>query len=219
MGKLTAQAIVEQALEIGDTEGLDAVTIRRLATDLGVTPMALYWHFKNKEQLLVGMADHLISDFAPEPADDRSWQCRLRDLAEGLIRVLRRYPCAKNVLAQVDQAAVPSFLVVWDLALGLAREAGFSIEESCLISKYLLQSAIAIADAPVHFASGRTPEEVAELVRVKRLGLESLPADRYPNLVEMAGPMVEGMSPGFYDAFGVDLVLTGIETLAAARRP
>lgn len=217
MGKLTAEAIVERALEIGDAEGLDAVTIRRLATELGVTPMALYWHFKNKEQLLVGMADHLIDGFAAKPADQRSWQEQLRDLVEGLIRTLRNYPCAKNVLEQVDQTEVPSFLKVWDQALGLARTAGFSTEESCLISKYLLQSAIAIADAPVRLRPGRTPDEVQEIVRIKRLGLQSLPADRYPHLVEMAGPMVEGMDPDFYDSFGVDLVLCGIEALARSR--
>ncbi|WP_250575437.1 TetR/AcrR family transcriptional regulator [Nonomuraea sediminis] len=217
MGKLTAEAIVERALEIGDAEGLDAVTIRRLATELGVTPMALYWHFKNKEQLLVGMADHLVDGFAAKPADERSWQEQLRDLVEGLIRTLRSYPCAKNVLEQVDQTEVPSFLKVWDQALGLARTAGFSTEESCLISKYLLQSAIAIADAPVHLRPGRTPDEVQEIVRVKRLGLQSLPVDRYPHLVEMAGPMVEGMDPDFYDSFGVDLVLSGIEALARSR--
>ncbi|GGO60437.1 TetR/AcrR family transcriptional regulator [Nonomuraea cavernae] len=217
MGKLTAQAIVERALRVGDTEGLDAVTIRRLAADLGVTPMALYWHFKNKEQLLIGMADHLIAGFVPEPADDRPWQRRLRDLAEGLIRTLRAHPCAKGVLEQVGQTEVPNFLAVWDHALGLARTAGFNREESCLISKYLLQGAISIADAPVHFDRSRTPEEVAEIHRVKRLALESLPADRYPHLVEMAGPMSGGGDTGLYDTFGVDLLLSGIEALAARR--
>ncbi|WP_236003660.1 TetR/AcrR family transcriptional regulator [Nonomuraea antri] len=217
MGKLTARSIVERALEIGDTDGIDAVTIRRLATDLGVTPMALYWHFKNKDQLLVGMADHLIADFVPEPADERPWQVRLRELTVGLIGTLRAHPCAKAVLEQVDQTAVPNFLAVWDLALGLARTAGFDVEESCLISKYLLTSVIAIADAPVHFQSAHTPAEIAELVRVKRLGLQSLPVEKYPHLVEMATPMAGALDPGLYDSFGVELVMSGIEALAAKR--
>ncbi|MFG1945617.1 TetR/AcrR family transcriptional regulator [Nonomuraea sp. NPDC048826] len=216
MGKLSADAIIERALQIGDAEGLDAVTIRRLATDLGVTPMALYWHFKNKEQLLIGMAGHLIAGFAFRPADDRPWQDRLRDLMERLIRTLRAHPCAKNVLEQINQTEVPAFLAVWDETLGLAASAGFTPEESCLITKYLLQGAISIADAPVHFDASRTPEEVAEIVRVKRLAIESLPADRYPNLVAMAGPMVQN-SPHLYDTFGVDLILAGVEALAARR--
>ncbi|WP_235994680.1 TetR/AcrR family transcriptional regulator [Nonomuraea montanisoli] len=217
MGKLSATAIVERALEIGDTEGLDAVTIRRLATDLGVTPMALYWHFKNKEQLVIGLADHLIAGFAPEPDDDRPWRESMRDLIEGLVGLLRTHPCAKSVLEQVDQVAVPSFLAVWNQALGLARQAGFDTEQSCLISKYILQSAIAIADAPVHYSARYTQEEAAEIVRRKRVGLQSLPADRYPYLVEMAAPMVGGISRETYDVFGVDLILSGIESLAARR--
>ncbi|WP_240973756.1 TetR/AcrR family transcriptional regulator [Nonomuraea composti] len=214
MGKLTAQAIAERALEIGDTEGIDAVTIRRLATDLGVTPMALYWHFKNKEQLLIGMADHLIGGFAPKPADDRPWQAQLRDLTEGLIRALRRHPCARNVLEQIDPVAVPNFLAVWNHALGLARAAGFGVDESCLITKYLLQSAIAIADAPVH---GQAEPDRETRVRAKMVGLQSLPVETYPYLVEMARPLVGGTDPVLYDTFGVDLVLGGIEALAARR--
>jgi AcrR family transcriptional regulator len=217
MGKLTARAIAERALEIGDVEGLDAVTIRRLASDLGVTPMALYWHFKNKEQLIIGMADHLIGGFAPKPADERPWQEQLRDLTEGLINTLRTHPCAKHVIEQIDAVAVPNFLAVWDQALGLARAAGFSVEESCLITKYLLQSAIAIADAPVHHQAFLPGEDFAQQVRSKQLGLQSLPGERYPHLVEMAGPLVEPKDPHLYDTFGVDLVLSGIEALAARR--
>ncbi|MEV4076789.1 TetR/AcrR family transcriptional regulator [Nonomuraea fuscirosea] len=214
MGKLTARAIAERALEIGDAEGLEAVTIRRLATDLGVTPMALYWHFKNKEQLLVGMADHLIGGFAPKPADERPWQDQLRDLIEGLIRTLRTHPCAKSVIEQIDPVEVEHFLVVWDRALGLARTAGFSVDESCLITKYLLQSAIAIADAPVHVRADCNWEEQ---VRIKQVGLQSLPVQRYPHLVQSAGALAGGTPPGLYDTFGVDLVLSGIESLAARR--
>ena len=59
--KLTRAAVLERAAKLADADGLDAVTIRRLAQELGVTPMALYWHFKNKDELLVGLVDHLLS--------------------------------------------------------------------------------------------------------------------------------------------------------------
>ncbi|MEU6999899.1 TetR family transcriptional regulator [Nonomuraea sp. NPDC046570] len=215
MGKLTADAIVERALEIGDAEGLDSVTIRRLATDLGVTPMALYWHFKNKEQLLAGMADHLVDGFAPRSGDGRPWQEELRELVEGLIRVLRRHPCAKDVLEQTDHTDVPSFLKVWNGSLGLARSAGFGPKESCLISRFLLEGAISIAGSSGHVHRRLPDDEAAELRRVKRLRLQSLPVGVYPYLVEMAEPMAEGGDEEFYDSFGVDLLLGGIDTLAA----
>ncbi|NUT10310.1 MAG: hypothetical protein HOQ38_07515 [Nonomuraea sp.] len=55
------------------------------------------------------------------------------------------------------------------------------------------------------------------MVRVKRVGLQSLPIEKYPHLVEMASPLVAGAEPALYDSFGVDLVLCGIEALAARR--
>ncbi len=217
MGKLTREAVVEQALLIGDTEGLQTVTIRRLAQDLGVTPMALYWHFKNKEQLIVGMADHLVRGFVVEVDHTRPWQEQLRGLVAGLVRVLRRYPCAAFVLEEVDPMGVPSFLRVWDTALGLARWAGFGYDESCLISKYLLQGAIALAVGPVNRRMGMTVQEGVEAARVKRITLQSLPPDVYPHIVEMAAPLVEGGDAELYDTFGIDLLMAGIEALAARR--
>ncbi|GII04292.1 TetR/AcrR family transcriptional regulator [Planobispora takensis] len=216
MGKLTREAVVGQALEIGDAEGLGGVTIRRLAQELGVTPMALYWHFKNKEQLVVGMADHLIQGFVIEEDFSAPWREQLHELVTGLVRVLRRHPCAVQVVDEVDQMAVPSFLRVWDTALGLAKRAGFDYEESCLISRYLLQGAIALAGGPMRRrCPGLSEGEAAERLRVKRLTLQSLPPDVYPHIVEMAVPLAEGADAGLYDTFGVDLLIGGIEAMAA----
>ncbi|MEV7012346.1 TetR family transcriptional regulator [Streptosporangium sp. NPDC051022] len=217
MGKLTREAVVEQALRIGDAEGLQAVTIRRLAQDLGVTPMALYWHFKNKEQLTVGMADHLVHGFVVVENHARPWNDQLRELVAGLVRVLRRHPCAASVLEEVDQMEVPSFLRVWDTALGLTRRAGFTHEESCLISKYLLRGTTALAAGPANRRPGMTEREAAESARVKRITFQSLPQDAYPHIVEMAVPLVEGCATEVYDTFGVDLLMSGIEALAARR--
>ncbi|MEV8630986.1 TetR family transcriptional regulator [Streptosporangium sp. NPDC051023] len=217
MGKLTREAVVEQALRIGDAEGLQAVTIRRLAQDLGVTPMALYWHFKNKEQLTVGMADHLVCGFVVAEDHTRPWDEQLRGLVTGLIRVLRRHPCAASVLEEVDQMEVPNFLRVWDTALGLIRRAGFTPEESCLISKYLLRGTATLAAGPVNRRQGRTEQEVAESARVKRITFQSLPQDAYPHIVEMAAPLAEGSAAEVYDTFGVDLLMSGIKALAACR--
>ncbi len=65
---LSRAAIVDRALSIADAEGLDAVTIRRLGQELGVTPMALYWHVKNKEELLDAMGDRLFDDVVIDAA-------------------------------------------------------------------------------------------------------------------------------------------------------
>ena len=68
--ELSRAAIVERALTVMDTEGPDAVTIRRIAQEFGVTPMALYWHVANKDELLAAMGDALLADVTP-PAVDR----------------------------------------------------------------------------------------------------------------------------------------------------
>src|SRR5919199_6327039 len=88
---LTPRAVVEGALALADAEGLDAVTIRRLANELGVTPMALYWHFKTKDDLLAGLADRVLDALAlPEETGD--WARDLRGLMEALVGALRPHP-------------------------------------------------------------------------------------------------------------------------------
>ncbi|MEU1733653.1 TetR family transcriptional regulator [Streptosporangium sp. NPDC020145] len=217
MGKLTRDAVIDQALRIGDAEGLQAVTIRRLAQDLGVTPMALYWHFKNKEQLTVGMGDHLMRGFATQEDATGPWNERLRGLVADLVGILRRHTCAASVLEEVDQMEVPSFLRVWDTALGLINQAGFTYEESCLVARYLLKGAIALAGGEARDRRRPSDHEAAEVKRIKRLSLQSLPRESYPHLVEMATPLVDGCSAEVYDTFGVDLLIGGVEVMAARR--
>ena len=69
--------VADRALAIADAEGIEAVTIRRLATELGVTPMALYWHFRTKEDLLAGLADRVLDDLEV-PARSGDWAVDLR---------------------------------------------------------------------------------------------------------------------------------------------
>src|SRR5580692_4796056 len=57
--RLTRAAVVDRALALADKAGLDALTIRKLATELGVTPMALYWHFHGKDELLNGLTEKI----------------------------------------------------------------------------------------------------------------------------------------------------------------
>ena len=80
---LTRQAIVDQALGIGDAEGLEAVSVRRLATELDVTPMALYRHVKDKQDLINAMYEAIVEGFDPDSPKLR-WVERLeRRYGEG----------------------------------------------------------------------------------------------------------------------------------------
>src|SRR5215831_19332597 len=77
---LTRRAIVERALELGDAEGLEAVSLRRLATELGVTPMALYRHVKDKQDLVNAMYEAIVEDFELQTPvrSGTKWTTRLR---------------------------------------------------------------------------------------------------------------------------------------------
>src|SRR5215469_16493254 len=101
--RLTRDAVVDQALQLADADGLDALTIRKLATRLGVTPMALYWHFRGKEELLEGLAERVWSEIDVNVAAAEPWPAQLRRLLDSLIRVLRAHPAAPQLLLQTEK--------------------------------------------------------------------------------------------------------------------
>src|SRR6266536_99602 len=96
--RLSKSAVVGRALALADAEGLDALTVRRLAQELGVTPMALYWHFRSKEELLTGLATQIWGEIRTDIDAGASWPQQLRSLLESLIQVLRAHPCASQLL-------------------------------------------------------------------------------------------------------------------------
>src|SRR6516162_9394886 len=101
--RLTRAAVVDRALRLADADGMDALTIRKLAGELGVTPMALYWHFRSKDELLEGLAERVWSEI--DIAVDRSapWPAQLRGLLESLLQVLRAHPAAPQLLVQGEK--------------------------------------------------------------------------------------------------------------------
>src|SRR5215204_92229 len=89
---LTPRTVVEGALALAEAEGLGAVTIRRLAKELGVTPMALYWHFGSKDELLDGMAARIFEEVDLSVVDASArWQEQLRALLGSMVGVLRSH--------------------------------------------------------------------------------------------------------------------------------
>ena len=83
----------DHALKLADADGLDALTIRKLAQDLGVTPMALYWHFRSKEDLLEGVAERVWGEIDVTSTVRRRGRS-FRALLESLVGVLRAHPSA-----------------------------------------------------------------------------------------------------------------------------
>ncbi|WP_070019814.1 TetR/AcrR family transcriptional regulator [Streptomyces nanshensis] len=129
-GSLGRDEIVGAALHIARTDGLHALTIRRLAADLGASRMALYRHVADKDALIDlvmnAVAEHSM---LPPPTQDGTWQERLRRLAESIRGELRTYPGLTDILmTRANQG--PGALRCVETILELLAEAGLKTEEA-----------------------------------------------------------------------------------------
>jgi AcrR family transcriptional regulator len=213
--RLSRSAVVGRALQLADAEGIDALTIRRLATVLGVTPMALYWHFRNKEELIAGVADRIWSEVRSDVDPDANWTNQLRSLLESLISVLRAHPSASQLLLGADKLG-PACRQVTEVALGVLHDAGFDAVHAAEIVKSALWTGLMLVMSEPGFNPGMPEDEHAELMRRKQIELASLPPDRYPRLVEVALPMT-ACGPDaleFHYRFGTDFFIAGVQTMA-----
>jgi TetR/AcrR family transcriptional regulator, tetracycline repressor protein len=216
--RLTRTTVIERALELADTEGLEAVTIRRLAAELGVTPMALYWHFKNKDELLSALADHLLAALVAELDPDRPWNGRLRAMVTALVEQTRAHPYLSTLLPVIDKSPTESYRQVTDAVIGMLTEAGFTLRQADQVATYLLLGATAMVSCQPG-GVGNDEEEAAELLRQQRLALEHLPPGRYPHLSALAATLSNRPDLSAYYSFGIDLLLSAVESTAAAKRP
>jgi TetR/AcrR family transcriptional regulator, tetracycline repressor protein len=112
-----------EALALADAEGLAGLTIRRLAARLGVTPNALYRYFRQKDQLLDALAEHIFTAVAlPEP-DDREWFVQLRGLLVAFVDALRPHPAVAGLTQTRILLSEPGINIA-ERALALLRGQG-----------------------------------------------------------------------------------------------
>jgi TetR/AcrR family tetracycline transcriptional repressor len=216
--KLSKAAVVERALALADELGLEALTIRRLAQELGVTPMALYWHFRSKETLLAGLGDRVWAeiDVDIDPAAD--WPAQLRGLLESLVQMLRAHPSASQLLLAGEKMHGEASIMATETTLAVLRRGGFSPEQASEIARSALWTALTLVMSEPGFDPAGTPEERTELMRQSRIRLAMLPPDRFPCVVEAAGPLTACDDPDFHYQFGIDLFIAGAVAVAASPR-
>jgi AcrR family transcriptional regulator len=124
-GRLSAARIAVAALARVDAEGVDALTIRRLAEDLGCEPMALYHYFPSKGHVLDAVVDELMKEVVV-PADAAiPWLDRLAGAMESYQALVDTHPRAFPLLA-MRRFNTPTSLAVFDAILGVLRDGGFS---------------------------------------------------------------------------------------------
>jgi AcrR family transcriptional regulator len=127
VARLDLETVIDTAVALADDHGLEAVTLRRIARRLGVTPMALYRYVESKDGLLDGMADRLYADVIASSGDGGWWDS-LAELARSTRRVLLAHPWAAPLFAR--PLAGPHSHALDELLRKSLRSAGFSAAEA-----------------------------------------------------------------------------------------
>jgi AcrR family transcriptional regulator len=211
--RLSKRTVTESALKLADADGLDALTIRKLAQHLGVTPMALYWHFRSKEDLLEGVAEQVWGEIDVNTDPDAPWWEQLQGLLESLIRVLRAHSAAPQLLLEHEKRNEAA-LRATEVTLDVLRTAGFDSQRASMIARSALWTGIMLVMSEPGYQPELSAEERTEMQRRNQLQLAMLPAARYPRLIECAEPM-STCDPEEHYRFGVGLFIDGVRAAAA----
>jgi AcrR family transcriptional regulator len=127
---LNRDAILAAALRIIDESGLDACTMRAVATDLGVEAMSLYWHVPGKDALLDGVVELVLREVETEQGPVETWQEAIMAFGHTFRGVLLRHPRTVQLLAGRPMSAYAAAATSAERALGLFADAGFDTETS-----------------------------------------------------------------------------------------
>jgi len=223
---LTRQVVVARALEIGTAEGLEAVSLRRLAQEFRVTPMALYRHVRDKQDLINAMTEAVLEgiDATVGLLPEMTWTERMRLYINNYKEQMDARPLALPLSIAYNGEGPPSFWKVLEDLLAILLEAGFGRREaivlirmiSNLLAGYLL---LLQQDTP----SEAMPVDAHQMDLLRRrfaLAQMSLPRDEFPNLVESAEDTAEVWltDPDQWWGNTVDLITFGLERMLERSR-
>jgi AcrR family transcriptional regulator len=203
--------VVTAAVAFADEAGLEAFSMRRLAQELGVVPMALYKHVANRDALLDAMVD-IVFDEIELPSKNLDWRSAMRDRANSTRAALKRHTWAIGVMESRHPG--PANLRNHNAVMGCLREAGFSFELA--IHAYSTQDAyiygFALQERDLGFENPKSAGEAAQRRKQQVSALND-----YPYLVEIATKLPEsGYDTTVEFSWGLDLILDGLEQLRQA---
>jgi AcrR family transcriptional regulator len=208
---LSRERVLETAVALADRHGLDWLSMRKLAEELGVAAMTLYYYVPNKDELIDGMIDIVFGEIEP-PSLELDWKEAMRRRALSTRSALNRHRWAVgNMEGRTDHG--PSNLRLHDAVLGCLRAAGFSIEMT--VHAYSVQDAyiygFALQESDM---SSETPQDFAAEAQRQMDAYAEMLAD-YPHLVEVVGGYVaqSGYDYAKEFLFGLDLILEALDRL------
>jgi AcrR family transcriptional regulator len=200
--------VLAAAVALADEAGLGAFSMRALAQDLGVVPMALYKHVSNKDELLDGMVDIVFGEIE-FPSGDLDWRSAMRQRAVSARDALKRHSWAIGLMESRNPG--PANLRHHNAVMGCLREAGFSFETA--VHAYSVQDAYIYGFALQEKTLGfETPQSAGEAARRRAAAIGAL--DEYPHLAEVVMRLPEtGYDTALEFVWGLDLILDGLDRL------
>ncbi|MFE3456982.1 TetR/AcrR family transcriptional regulator [Nocardiopsis aegyptia] len=209
---LTRARVLEGAVRVADERGVTAVSMRKVAEELGVEAMSLYHHVANKDEILDGIVDLVFAEIEL-PRNEPGWRAAMRRRASSAREALLRHPWALGLMDS-RRTPGPATLTHHDWMIGRLRQAGFSLPRTAqavsTLDGYVYGFVLQESSLPF-----RTPEE---LEGVATAMVDAFPAGGYPHLTEMIRAHALSPDYAYAEEFapGLDLILDGLESLRDA---
>jgi AcrR family transcriptional regulator len=208
---LSRDRVLRAAVTLADTAGIESLSMRKLAQELGVVPMALYKHVANKEELLDGMVDIVVGEIDP-PVHGTDWKSAVRQRILSARRALLRHPWASRVLESRTNPT-PLVLGYMDSMIGMFRAGGFSIDLTHHVMHTVGSRIFGFTQELFEDSPSVDPETQATMPPEM--------AQRYPYITELlmavyhdeASVVGPGCDDQFEFEFALDLLVDGIERL------
>ena len=203
---MSRERVLRAAIDFADANGIESLSMRKLARELGVEAMTLYYYVANKKDLFEGMVD-LVAAEIELPSDVVEWRESTRRRATSAHQVLARHHWVSPLWMRVMVG--PARMRYMDSALGVYRRAGLSAASTELAYHAVENHVVGYTIQEVDF-----PLEADDLAEAARAFMEKLPADEYPHLVEHIQQHLthDEIESGSFE-FGLEQLLDGIERL------
>jgi AcrR family transcriptional regulator len=213
---LSEDAVVDAALAILKSEGLGAVTMRRVAGALDTGAASLYVYVSGREGLLQAMLDRVTASIELEPPDPSRWRAQLHSLLERMHRALLDHPGIAALTVE-DPPTTETVLRLTENLLGILFAGGIDPQDAAWACDVLVLLLTAVAgEEDARRARGSDEGDRRELVEELRETFAGLPPDRFPLIAAHANEMVAGDAEERF-RFAVDVVIDGVVARAGRR--
>ena len=207
-GPLTRERVLRAALEIADAGGFHSLSMRKVASALGVEAMSLYHHVAGKEDIVDGLVDIVFSEIEVPTPGSTDWKTAMRQRAISVRAALNRHRWAVGLMEGRMNPGVPN-IANHNAVMGCLREGGFAFRDA--VHAYSVLDAytygFALQERGLPFDA---PEETAQVMRAQRENAP--PTDDYPYLVEVEAELEQaGYDFDIEFLFGLELILDGID--------